>query len=85
MGKDFYDRLKDKNLELVLDLKLSHFQRQCHGSNNFIFEKKEFFLRVYKPKIKFRYIIKKGHQKNNVQRDLLACVKDRFNGFEIEI
>ena len=43
LGKDFYDRLKDKNLELVLDLKLSHFQRQCHGSNNFIFEKKEFF------------------------------------------
>lgn len=47
----------------------------------FLLKKKK--LRVYELKNKVRYIVKKGPQKNNVQRDLSTCVENWFNGFEI--
>lgn len=48
-----------------------------------IFSLKKKKLRVYELKNKVRYIVKKGPQKNNVQRDLSTCVENLFNGFEI--
>ena len=44
---------------------------------------KNLFLGVYKLRKKFRYLIKKYPSKNEVVRDLLAYVEERFNGFDI--
>ena len=45
---------------------------------------KNLFLRVYKVRKKFRYLIKKlPKSKNSVKRDLSACVEARFNCFHI--
>ena len=45
---------------------------------------KNLFLRVYQPRKKFRYLIKKVPKgRNIIQRGLSACVEERFNGFEL--
>ena len=45
---------------------------------------KNLSLRVYEGRNEFRCVIKKGIQgKSNVQRDLSACIVQKFNGYEI--
>ena len=42
---------------------------------------KNLFLKVYDLRKKFRYLIKKVPQNKDIaQRDLSACVEERFNG-----
>lgn len=66
---------------LPLDLSLLIFQEHCHVINDLLIKKK---LKVCEVRKKFHYLIKKVLQnKNDVQRDLLACVEQRFNGSKI--
>ena len=47
-------------------------------------EEKGYFLRVYERREKFRFMIKKSVSgKNTVQRDLSACIIQKFNGYKI--
>ena len=79
----FFEELKGKRDTFQLDLNSLTFYMQCHVINDILMNKK-LFLRVYKLWKKFRYLIKKVPQKKNIaQRDLLACVEERFNGFDI--
>ena len=82
MGSAFFNRLKEKQESLYLDLNLSTFQRQCFLINDLLIEKK-MFLRVHELRKKFRYLVKKVLQKNQVQQDLSACFEEPSNGFEI--
>ena len=77
LGKDFLSCLERKREGLYLDLNLNTFERQCQEINDLLLEKK-LFLRVLELKKKCRYLIKKGPQKNNVQRDLSNCVEERL-------
>ena len=77
LGK-FYD-LKN---ELVLDNILQNFGRKCHLINDILFEK-NLFLRVYELRKKFRYVFKKGHEKNEVTKEISSRVGQHFNGFDI--
>ena len=53
--------------------------RSQHNFNG----KKKVFLRVYKQRDKFRYIIEKGTQgKNQVIRDLSSCIIKKCNGYD---
>ena len=82
-GKIFFEELKGKRDTLRLDLNSLTFYMQCQVINDILMNKK-LFLRVYKLWKKFHYLIKKVPQKKNIaQRDLLACVEERFNGFDI--
>ena len=82
-GKIFFEELKGKRETLQLDLTSLTFHMQCHVINDILMNKK-LFLRVYKLWKKFRYLIKKVPLKKSIaQRDLLACVEERFNGFNI--
>lgn len=66
-----------------MDLSLSIFQEQCHVVNDLLMSK-NLFLKVYKLRKTFSYLIKKVPQgKNTVQRDLSACVEEHFNGFKL--
>ena len=73
LDKCFYNKLKGKKEGLALDVNLANFQQQCHEINDLLNEKR-YFLKFYELKSKLRYIIKKGPQKNKVQRDLSTCV-----------
>ena len=60
-----------------------------HLNNNVIkqiicFWKRIIFLRLYELRKEFSYLIKRGTNKNEVVHDLLRCVKERFNRFDID-
>ena len=57
VGKEFYEELFAKKDSLCLDLNLATFERQCHEINNLLI-KKCLFLRIYKFKKKFRYLVR---------------------------
>ena len=68
--------------------------RQLHGyflkknvalQINFCFwRKKNLFLRVYKRRDKFKYLVKKRvHRQNKVIRGLLVCIIQKFNGYDV--
>ena len=62
---------------------MKFFFKKCHVVNDLL-ETKGFFLRVYKKRDKFRYVIKKGVSgKNNIICHLSLCVIQKFNGYEI--
>ena len=41
------------------------------------------FLRLYEKKSKLRYLFRKGHDKNEIQKEVSSCVEQRYNGFHI--
>ena len=83
LGQKFFEELAGKRESLQLDLSLLTFQPQCHLVNNLLMTK-ILFLRVYEPRKKCRYPIKKVPKtKNVVKKDLSACVEEHFDGFEI--
>ena len=66
----------------MLDNVLENFEKKCHLLNDILFEKK-LFLRVYELRTKIRYLFKKGHEKNELLKEISSCVEQRFNGFHI--
>ena len=84
LGKDFFEKLKSKKESSQLDLSLWTFETQCHVVNNLLMKKK-IFLQVYEFRKKICYLIKKMPKgKNTAQRDLSACVEERFIGFKVK-
>ena len=59
----------DLKNELVLDMNLQSFERQCHLVNNLLFEK-NLFLRVYELRKKLWYVFKKGYEKSEVIKEI---------------
>ena len=83
LGKEFVTKLFSDKGSVQLDNSFESFFDKCHLINDLI-EEKGYFLRVYERRDKFRYLIKKDvHGKNNVLRDLSACVIQKFDGYEI--
>ena len=69
--------------ELVLDLLLPSLERQYFDINE-LRMKKHFFLRIHELFRKFRYLKKKEVKKNEIIRQLLSCVIEKFSGFQID-
>ena len=65
-----------------LDLSIQNFENQCHSVQELL-KKNGLFLRVYKLKEKFRYLIKQNSEKKTVLRELSSCVIEKFNDFNI--
>ena len=53
-----------------------------HLVNDLLFEK-NMFLRLYEKKSKFRYLLRKGHDENEVRKEVSSCVEQRYNGFHV--
>ena len=51
--------------------------------NSEMLNKNRLFLRVYKLKDKFRYLIKQNPEKKTALRELFSCIVQKFNGFSI--
>ena len=65
-----------------LDLDILNFEKQCFQINH-ILNKRNFFLRVFELKEKFRCLIKQDGERKNVIRELSSCIFEKFNGFNI--
>ena len=77
-----YDALFAAKDKLRLDLDIQNFENQCFSVNTLL-NKYGLFLRVYKLKDKFRYLIKQDSEKKTVLRELSSCTIEKFNGFNI--
>ena len=81
LGSDFLQMLLFKT-RYYTRYKLDTFERTVHLVNDLLCEKK-LFLRLYEKKNKFKYVSKKGYEKNEVQKEISSCVEQRFNSFQI--
>ena len=78
-----YDALSAVKEKLRLVLDIQNFENQCFSVNELL-NKHGLFLRVYKLKNKFRYLIKQdSEKKKTVLRELSSSVIEKFNGFNI--
>ena len=73
-----YDALFAATDKLRLDLDIQNFENQCFSVNNLL-NKYDLFLRVYKLKDKFHYLIKQDSEKKTVLRELSSCTIEKFN------
>ena len=51
--------------------------------NQSYFKQKQYFLRVFELKEKFRCLIKQDAERKNIIRELSSCIFEKFNGFNI--
>ena len=77
-----YDALSAAKEKLRLDLDVQNFENQCFSVNDLL-NKYGLFLRVCQLKDKFHYLIKQDSKKKMVLRELLSCITEKFNGFNI--
>ena len=72
-----YEVLPATKEKLRLDLDIQYF------SVDDLLNEYVLFLRVYKLKDEFRYLIKRDSEKKTVLRELFSCNVEKFNGFNI--
>lgn len=75
---NLYDTLSKLKDNLRLDLDTQNLENQCQPVNN-----SKLFLKVYKLKEKFHYLIKQNSEKKTVLRELSSCVIEKFNRCKI--
>ena len=83
LGDKLYFDLIDIEPETLLDKTLFGFFDRCLAINK-VLAKHVFFLKFFERRNVYRFLIKKKVQgKNEVNRNLSACVLEKFNGYEI--
>ena len=82
LGQQFVNKFTELKEEIRLDINFMTFERKMHLVNDLLFEK-NMFLRLYEKKSKFRYLFRKGHYKNELQKEVSSCVEQRYNGFQV--
>ena len=82
LGDNLYFDLIEIEPETMLDKTLFGFFERCYKINKVI-SKHGFFLKFFERRNMYRFLIKKKVQrKNEVTRNLSACVLEKFNGYE---
>ena len=79
---EIFDEISSLQDKLKLDLDISNFENKCFRINGILMKSCP-FLRMYEIKDKFRYLIKEDSERKKIMRDLLSCITERFNGFNI--
>ena len=82
LGQEFVNKFIEIKEDIHLNINLMTLERKMHLVNDLLFEK-NMFLRLYEKKSKFRYLFRKGHDKNEVQKEVSSCVEQRYNGFHV--
>ena len=81
LGVDFVNKFMEIKEDIVLDINLDTFERKMHLVNDLLYEK-NMFLHLYEKK-KFRYLFRKGHDENEVQKEVSSCVEQQYKGFHV--
>ena len=80
---EFYKGFCEVKDQLQLDTSMQPFFDKCTLANEFLM-KKNFFLKFYERRDKYRYLIKKeACGENKITRDLSSSVIEKFNRFQI--
>ena len=82
LGVDFINKFMEIKDDIRLDINLDTFERKVHLVNDLLNEK-NMFLRLYEKKSKFRYLPRKGHDKNGLQKEVSSCIEQHYNGFYV--
>ena len=82
VGEQFYNDLKAKESMCVLNLIRRDFDKMCYDINEILI-KNNLFWRVYELKDKFRYLFHQNEEGTEVKKSVSACIKEKFNGFNI--
>ena len=83
LGTEFFFELKKIEKSTMLDHSSFGFVDRCQVINEVLSEY-GFFLRFYKRRNKFRYQLRrKLKEKNQMNRELSACIIQKFNGYEL--
>ena len=77
-----YTALELKKKLCILNLNRKDFDEMCFDINEILIQEK-MFLRVYECKDKFRYLFQDTNKKRKVIRIVSACIKEKFNGFNV--
>ena len=80
LGEDFFLKLKQVESNVMLDHLLFGYFENCRLINNILCEK-NYFLRFYKRRNKFRFQLRqKLKTKSEMRRELSSCAIQKFNG-----
>ena len=83
LGEKLFLRLKETEKLTMLDHSLFGFFNRCQKIND-VLSDHGYFLRFYERRNKFRYQVRKKLKgKNEVRKELSACVTQKFNGYEL--
>ena len=83
MGNELFIELKNIGKSTMLNHSIFGFFDQCKLINDVLCEY-VFFLRFYERRNKFRYQLKrKLKEKNQMKREVSACIIQKFNGYEV--
>ena len=82
IGTEIFDEIYMLKNMMRLDLDILNFEYQCLKINEML-NKNNLFLRVFELKEKFRCLIKQDSEKENLIRDLSACIIEKSDGFNI--
>ena len=77
LGVDFVNKFMEIKDDILLDINLDTFERKMHLVNDLLYEK-SMFLRLYEKKTKSRYLFRKGHDQNELQKEVSSCVEQRY-------
>ena len=83
LGNELFIELKKIEKSTMLNHSISVFFYPCELINDVLCEY-VFFLRFYERQNKFRHQLKrKLKEKNQMKRELSACIIQKFNGYEL--
>ena len=83
MGDNLFLKLKQVENSVMLDHSIFGYFERCSHLNEILSEE-NYFLRFYERRNKFRYQLRQKLQTSNkIRRELLACVIQKFNGYEL--
>ena len=70
------------NDDIKIDLDIRQFRNTCYHINDFLAER-NYFLRVFELKNKFREIRLKKSEKTTTKKELYSCIVSKFDGYEL--
>ena len=83
LGGKFFNDLKEIEEEIKLDKTLFGYFDRCFKLNK-VLAKHNYFLKFFKRRDTYRFLIKKKVQgKNEVKRNLSSSVSEKLNGYEM--
>ena len=68
--------------DIKIDLDIRQFRNTCYHINDFLSER-NYFLRIFEIKNKFREIRLKEKDKTTQQKQLYSCIVSKFDGYEL--
>ena len=83
LGEEFFMKLKEIEKSTMLDHSIFGFFDRSQLINNILCEY-GYFLRFYERRNKFRcQLIQKHKEKNEMRKELSACIVQKFNGYDL--